>query len=220
MSWGTKVLRAARHLRGAWRWRKLLAVTAWLALSLAWSGCSVKKDYKLLSFFFDGVPNPDQPAAGVTGQKGAGSGQLQGPTSIVSRHKPFVEQDCKSCHSGGGDLAVNALSNAPCMACHKETPAQHAVMHGPVASGACLWCHTPHEAALPKLLRARSPDLCVQCHERPLLTARVPEHADEKEDCMSCHLGHGGPNPHLLRDDAARAAGLRAAADLAPKPSQ
>jgi predicted CXXCH cytochrome family protein len=214
------VRRLARHLQIAWRWRKLLAVTSWLVLIIAWSGCSVKKNYEVLSFFFDGVPDPNAPAPGAAGQKSVGGVQLQSPTSVVSRHKPFVEQDCKSCHSGGGDLAVNALTNTPCMACHKETPTQHAVMHGPVASGACLWCHAPHEAALPRLLRARSPDLCVQCHERPLLTARVPQHADEKEDCMSCHVGHGGPNRHLLRDDAARAAGLRAETQVAPKPSQ
>ena len=134
--------------------------------------------------------------------------------AVVSRHKPFVEKDCKSCHSGAGEMAVNAL-NSSCVACHKETPTQHRVMHEPVANGQCLWCHAPHEATQTRLLRARSAELCIQCHERTLLTKNVAEHVSEKADCMSCHVSHGGADRNLLREG--RAVGILKSGNLAGK---
>ena len=74
-------------------------------------------------------------------------------------------------------------------------------MHGPVATGQCLWCHLPHESTEPKLLVASSQKLCRQCHDGNALSPDPPAHRDEQRSCLDCHLGHGGRTGHFLRRD-------------------
>jgi predicted CXXCH cytochrome family protein len=73
-------------------------------------------------------------------------------------------------------------------------------MHGPVAAGACMWCHAPHESIHRSLLRDADRKVCAQCHTAAMLAGtKVPEHADESRACLECHTGHGGPAPYMLR---------------------
>jgi predicted CXXCH cytochrome family protein len=162
-------------------------------LAAALAGCSIEKNYKVLSFFFDGVPNPDAMKNASAAERQAA--MRQSPTYVV--HAPFAQEKCDQCHAG---MQFGQLSSAVCLKCHAEKPGQHEFMHGPVAAGACLWCHSPHESAFASLLKQDARSTCVQCHAPGMLhSTRVPEHADAARSCLDCHDGHGGSVRYFLR---------------------
>ncbi|MGA2501705.1 MAG: cytochrome c3 family protein [Tepidisphaeraceae bacterium] len=166
-----------------------------------WAGCEIKvtkQNYSKLSYWFDGVPDPNAPVGSPQsfGKKGTTRPAQQ---QIVSRHKPYVEQKCGECHTTGGTQPDFALAAASCVRCHDKVLKQYPVMHGPVVSGACLWCHTPHESAMPLLLRAESAQLCTQCHDRRVLSPETADHQAEKKGCLECHTGHGGTDRRMLK---------------------
>jgi len=180
----------------------VLALLALLAGGIAWSGCTVtEKNYKYLSFFFDGVPDPR--AIAVSGTTAVNIEDLRrSPT--YSGHPPYLEDKCDACH--GTRFRLTRNSSRVCKQCHEEVASRYPRMHGPVAAGACLWCHTPHESAHANLLRDAPRTVCAQCHSPDMLdSTRVPEHADESRSCLECHFGHGGPDPFFLREAAADA---------------
>jgi predicted CXXCH cytochrome family protein len=161
-----------------------------------WLGCSARERYRVMNFFFDGVPNPDAAIAG----RGGGSGAAP----IVVTHKPFAEQNCNACHTGNVENALYSPASAVvsptiCLKCHQDVPHQYPVMHGPVAAVECLFCHAAHEASYPALLWKKTPDLCMQCHTRELLDPTEPAHLVADSDCLRCHFGHGGPERGLLK---------------------
>lgn len=173
-----------------WRW-----LLAGLLLGCFLLGCgSPQRRYRVLSFFFDGVPNPDAPK----GQKGSFvTGKSGNPIYV---HKPYEEKHCDSCHENTTDVfSMIKVNPEVCGGCHYKILTQYPRMHGPVASIKCLMCHNPHQSAEKHLLKLPSPKLCVQCHEPPTLNPRTPEHTDPKADCISCHSGHGGTNRQFLK---------------------
>lgn len=163
-------------------------------LGVLWAGCQVTpSNYKLLSFLFDGVPDPSM--AGPAGNT-AGGNIKQSPTYSV--HQAFLDEKCEACHKGRLRPARN--DSSACLECHADKPTEHAYMHGPVAAAACMWCHAPHESAYAALMRDADRKVCMQCHTPEMLsTEAVPEHADEARGCLECHTGHGGPAPKMLR---------------------
>lgn len=188
--------RTTHPTRPLWRSRARAGVL-WCVIAGAcvWAGCTVTKtNYKTLSFFFDGVPDPE-----ATLQKGA-----PGDTTIavaVVQHKPFLEEKCEACHKTQYRPSRNDPS--ACLSCHDKVMNQHEWTHGAVAGGACLWCHSPHESARKWLLRAPDRKLCMQCHSAALLTGdTVPAHADSTSGCVDCHYGHGGKTAVMLKPGA------------------
>jgi len=187
--------------RRAWRWGLALLGAGLLVGS--WAGCGTSRErYRVLSFFFDGVPDPDKPPEGERGvaTQPAGPGQAARAPGPVIAHPPYAQGKCEACHGkpGTAEFTLN-ITTAACRQCHQKVPRQYAMMHGPVAAEACLWCHTPHESTVPGLLRAPSPDLCLQCHDRDLLPARIAEHRMATSSCLDCHVGHGSTQRYLLR---------------------
>lgn len=176
--------------------RVLIACGVAAAGGLAWAGCQVTpSNYKLLSFLFDGVPDP-----ALAGPAGNTSGQDIRQSKTYSLHRPFEEEKCDACHAGG--LRPTRQDSSRCLQCHADRTAEFAYMHGPVAAAACMWCHAPHESAFAHLLRDADRKVCGQCHTPEMLTAeQVPEHGDESRACLECHTGHGGPAPKMLRAD-------------------
>lgn len=183
------------RVRSVTRGRSMLAAPVCVGVAgLVWSGCSVEKNYALLSFFFDGVPNPN--ALPIMSTAGNPAFIRQSPT--YSGHKPFLEDRCVDCHGSG--FTTSGVTASVCMKCHGEVPQEYPRMHGPVPAGACLWCHVPHESAWAHLLKAPSRDVCAQCHDATLLSsAKVPEHQDQSRQCLECHYGHGGTSAYFLR---------------------
>jgi predicted CXXCH cytochrome family protein len=219
-----------------------LLIIAVLVLLVATGGCSPQRQYRVLSFFFDGVPDPNAPKlqqSTLFNEPGS-----KGPVKLAVIHKPYAEGNCRSCHSSlpnakpetvlangespatAKDLKLVALDSSLCVNCHKDKPGQFKVMHGPVASAACMWCHEPHQSDNPALLKSTSAELCLQCHDRQLLTSAEKEHQNETKSCLDCHLGHGGPDTNLLRPTtqpskpAAQLAGTRPAVAVASMESR
>jgi predicted CXXCH cytochrome family protein len=187
---GPRPAGAAAAVRSALAAGLVIAATA-----LVWAGCTVTaRNYKTLSFFFDGVPDPSATSA---------AGSLVGartPEHVVV-HRPYGEERCAECHKGRTRPTKN--DSGLCLQCHAGVTSEHERMHGPVAAVACLWCHTPHESRYASLLRGPDRTICAQCHTPSMLNVeRVPEHADVSRACLECHVGHGSAAPYLLRTAA------------------
>lgn len=163
-----------------------------------WTGCAVtESNYKTLSLFFDGVPEPG--AKGVVVNPATGEKQAVVSMSV---HPPYVAENCDECHKSR--IRMSRSDSSICAKCHSGVEQQFEWMHGPVAAQACLWCHNPHESALDHLLRDKDRALCGQCHGKGLLSsAKVPEHADGSRGCLECHMGHGGSKRFMLREKVA-----------------
>jgi predicted CXXCH cytochrome family protein len=193
-----------RGPRQSTRGPRLVMVTAAISIlaaaAITWSGCTVTPDnYKRLSRFFDGVPDPNV----VIAADGSESGPAQRMPSL-SIHEPYAKEACAECHNTG--IRLSRDSSSMCLKCHEKVPDEHAQMHGPVAAGACLWCHSPHESPYKHLMRDADHKICAQCHTPSLLDAtRVPAHAEVGRSCLECHFGHGGPERYQLRPGIAGA---------------
>ena len=207
--------------------KKIVLQLAGAALAIflgVWiAGCGTPQEkYRTLSFFFDGVPNPDAPkvARRVTA---AGSTVT---LAIVSRHKPYVDNNCESCHrSATGQMMDFSEAWKRCTSCHKDATNKYARMHGPVARAACNFCHTGHESVEPKLLRAAPIKVCTQCHDQQLLGPKPSQHNDGVTSCITCHSGHGGPEANFLKPNwqtewPKSAATAPATAPAASRPSE
>lgn len=167
------------------------SVAALLLLALI-LGCSAQKHYKTLSFFFDGVPDPNADALATTRNVSRG-----GKQHTVYIHKPYAENNCNACHEGDRQAFFTlAAAQGPkperCLTCHADVPHKHAVMHGPVAVNACNWCHSPHQSLNPHLLKSTPNKVCMQCHGPTGLSPSLANHQDPKSNCLDCHSGHGG----------------------------
>jgi predicted CXXCH cytochrome family protein len=163
-------------------------------LAWAWVGCSVEKHYGLLSFFFDGVPDPTLVASGADAVRLA-----KETGGVFYTHLPYQQEQCNECHLDRSGTFVTSLGGDVCLKCHAGVMDEHRLMHGPVAAAACLYCHAPHESTVKPLLRANGPQVCTQCHEPNLLgTPRSPVHADMTRNCLDCHAGHGGSTRYFL----------------------
>ena len=172
-------------------------------LILVWGGCSVEKHYELLSFFFDGVPEPLPPEVQGLAQGAGGSRLVAG--RMVSAHTAYLDRRCAACHGDQANFGFTTtgfsdLGNEACLRCHDQEAEPPAFLHGPVALGACLVCHDAHASSYPVLLVKPSPALCLDCHGPELQGATsTPVHANLSRDCLECHYGHGGEQRYLLR---------------------
>lgn len=178
------------------------SVLFFMCLAGLWAGCTPTKRYQVLSIFFDGVPDPNAPPPKVNTFEEFPTEKPGKPrTVLASTHKPFADNNCAPCHKSNPQTAfeVSAFNTDQCLECHKSILKKYPVMHAPVAAKACLWCHEPHEAPAPHLLREPAPPVCVQCHEKELLSPLPPEHLAAKQSCLDCHTAHGGERHGLLR---------------------
>lgn len=179
----------------------------WFAIGLVFlfifmlPGCSVKKNYKALSFFFDGVPKPGEPGKE---EKEPGTAAAK-PTAhkpetwvkMVSRHPAFAQRKCRECHSIKSLTFLKGKKAAFCFTCHRQEKFTGEFIHGPVAVGACLACHLPHESKYKRLLNLDVPGLCISCHV--LWENRDLESHSKGKTCTECHDPHAGDNRFLLK---------------------
>lgn len=193
-------------------------------LCLLLSACAVEKNHRLLSFFFDGVPDPnapekveeaEQPAIDVANltsvQRAAMLGRKVGAAEVVVVfHKPVQERDCQGCHQGGGvtggatfNLVPTLLDQPPglCWRCHDEPTYEY--VHGPAANGSCLICHQPHQSLHKQLLPMPEVELCRTCHTPEVFSTWEQHEAVGSRQCTECHGAHGSDRPSLLLPDVA-----------------
>jgi len=187
------------------------------------SGCDKHTKYKVLTFFFTGVPSPydeDSVIGAVEGRTEAYVEKKKVRTVDIYTHGPYAAKKCFFCHKstesrasfGIGDgtakkritLGYIAPPKELCIGCHtQKSPdfiaSKNLWLHGPVASGICLVCHDPHKSKYRFLLRVGPVETCTRCHPKESLINKA-EH-EGPEDCTSCHNPHFGEDRMLLKRD-------------------
>ena len=203
---GVRAARLAFLISGA------VAVGVLMALSV---GCSTVKHHRVLSFFFDGVPDPAAAVVSATPEVEAAVGrQLVQP----GEHGPYAAKLCDSCHDAQRTNALIVPREQLCNRCH-ELGAAKVYVHGPLASGGCTVCHDPHRSANRFLLVSASDGFCLTCHDRSALsdtaglggdngTGESAEvdggtvgnaHGGDAANCTNCHEAHMSDRRFLLR---------------------
>lgn len=175
-------------LRSSSLWLLWLAVVAG---AFAGVGCSIETRYRVLTFFFEGVPPPGQKAHEAAGMSAVET-RLAEP---VSFHRAFREDRCSECHVGKKRPLKETVPDL-CWRCHPRPEPSHPWNHAPERIGDCLACHLGHETMTPYLLLRQGKDLCYKCH-RNTYVEDLPAHKDTVLDiCVSCHPYHeGGTRP-------------------------
>ena len=157
------------------------------------SGCEPRTSYKVLSFFFDGVPDPDKVTVGTE------KAEVKEPKAAPgSTHGPFGAKKCEACHRREQGNKLVLPKEQLCVSCHKLNFGQMEWVHGPVASGGCRICHNPHQSAYPFLLDAPQRQVCFRCHEeRAVMKNEV--HQEIASGCLDCHDAHASRQKFLLK---------------------
>ncbi|UCG32018.1 MAG: hypothetical protein JSU68_10175 [Phycisphaerales bacterium] len=167
--------------------------------------CSEPTRYRVLSFFFDGVPEPGQVQDAGDEVDPQAAPEPAGPSDALARrrpvfaHPPYRENSCGTCHTRFGGGLRQTPEDGLCQTCHPDIPGDLEFVHGPLAVNSCLSCHDPHASSHPAILLGEVNDVCFSCHRRNDLTKR-PEHEPEQElSCTDCHGAHGGSDRYFLR---------------------
>jgi predicted CXXCH cytochrome family protein len=161
------------------------------------SGCAAKTRYKVLSFFFDGVPSPEETLgeAGKGGRKGGGTGTAVEKPGY-KEHGPYAAKQCDGCHVKASNRLVLPIEDL-CFQCHSlDLRKKH--LHGPLASGGCNVCHDPHGSMHPFLLVAEAREFCLTCHDANAIAKR-DVHQEAEAQCTKCHDAHSSDNEYLLK---------------------
>ncbi len=168
------------------------------------ASCDEVERHDMLTFFFDGVP----PLHGETLEvrsSGAKKAEVTtvSPTGGWRVHK--ATKDCTNCHGDqrrrGFSSKVHLVAEAPhlCYQCHQEYSTLEGWVHGPVATGNCLFCHEPHKTKNEFLLLKPVPELCYQCHDLDAIHTIENHAAESYKHCVDCHEGHASETRGLLR---------------------
>ena len=172
--------------------------------------CDTVKRHKVLSFFFDGVPSLEETSASEEAVVKAKSEvsktkQLQSDTERY-KYAHGQGRDCKLCHKRRDKSwwsRPEFVKPVPelCYGCHRNFTTTVAYVHGPVAVGACTFCHNPHTSKFDYLLKKQVPELCYQCHDSALIKL-IPDHsAVSSSGCTTCHQAHSSSERALLKPD-------------------
>ncbi len=165
-------------------------------VALLSAGCEPNTRYRVLSFFFDGVPPPKPPVPAGTAEAAAGTGVGQ-PQVRYREHGPYAAKQCNACHDPAAFNSLVLPREQICFQCH-ELKLDKKYVHGPLASGGCVACHDPHSSQYPYFLVAESDTFCFYCHDRDTV-AKVGAHAGVAGQCTDCHNPHMSDNKYLLR---------------------
>jgi predicted CXXCH cytochrome family protein len=165
-----------------------------MAIALA-TGCGTERNFKVLSFFFDGVPPPS--SSGVTdGDVFSKDSKTVVSDTKGSVHGPYGAKMCYGCHAPSTNALILPVEEL-CANCHKIQMDKKWI-HGPLVSGGCRICHLPHKSANKFLLVSDAKDFCFYCHTKSDV-AKNPAHEGAGLLCTSCHDPHMSDIQYLLR---------------------
>ena len=204
--------------------RRLLAGLVAVSASLVVFSCIPEEKHRLLTFFFDGVPDlrapgkepemkPASAAVGATAPRPK-------PSSVVwYEHEATTDNaKCGACHDRNASYALLKPPLGLCVTCHEKETREFPRMHGPVAVGDCAACHEAHRSPYKHLVRAPGAKLCLGCHERTPEAGQALGCARPSDDvdCVKCHNPHGGAGAFFLAD---RPSGADSPREDPPPPS-
>jgi predicted CXXCH cytochrome family protein len=169
-------------------------------------GCQSEAGYRVLTFFFEGVPPPGSikitDRIKKTVQRVPPTPEEIADKKMAARlakqkhggkHKPA--RDCNNCHRGSlgsGRRDIKKPIPDLCYSCHTDYHSSGDNLHGPVAVGECLFCHDSHASRYTKLQTAPQPNLCYMCHTQEDV-ALTDIHKDVLNSiCTDCHDPHTG----------------------------
>jgi predicted CXXCH cytochrome family protein len=185
------------------REKSYILLLMFLLMGVVLHSCVTKSNYRALSYFFDGVPNPDSTSV----QKLDISAVIDpGNTNIVintqssgSVHPPYADRDCSMCHDR--DKQNKLISNMPdiCYMCHDNFSDGNKTVHGPVAGGNCTQCHDPHKSKYKKMLLDNSQELCFKCHQKEDVMNNLIHSDIDSMVCWNCHDPHSSTDKLLLK---------------------
>jgi predicted CXXCH cytochrome family protein len=181
-----------------------ICVVALASISLV--GCAPEKQYKVLSFFFDGVPVHDTTIVVQNNTAASEDGDMVVNHNISKpeyfTHKPYEEEKCNSCHES--DFSNRLIKKTPelCYNCHDDFSSQFKSLHGPVNGGYCTECHNQHMSKYEKLLDRTGQDLCLSCHQKEQILKSNKHEKIGSRNCTECHNPHGGDNSGMLKAGA------------------
>ncbi len=184
------------------------AYTISIILITLFFGCTVEQTHKTLVFFFDGVDQVifynDYLSHDSLGRIAAAKREalLKKNRPDMCVHKPYKEKKCEECHTPDKRLLMPMPDL--CFKCHTSFVKSYAVVHGPVAAGACLNCHNQHSSKYPKLLIRQGQQICVYCHNPSLVFASKVHKDIEDAECTMCHNPHGGKSRYMLKDNISK----------------
>ncbi|MCB2153754.1 cytochrome c3 family protein [bacterium] len=187
--------------------------SAWLAglvmsLSVLLVACAPTTRYRVLSFFFDGVPVPEGVENGRPGDMEYAStsltpfevsmramreqrGPIESPQPVfLSIHQPVAENKCIQCHDPRQSFEEMPRDASLCDRCHEDQRREEGWDHGPINIGTCVPCHNPHQSQYEHLLQEPIPDLCLYCHRADLADDEEYHDVPNLDDCTACHDPH------------------------------
>ncbi len=171
----------------------LAGISFIVAVSLA--ACAAETNYKVLSFFFDGVPKPEEKK--TAGEKKTSEGTAEIAQKFAPTvHAPYAARMCDACHNPSTHALVLPIQEL-CFKCH-QFKMDKKYVHGPLASGGCRVCHDPHSSGYRFLLVSESERFCFYCHDEKAI-ARNEAHKGHDMKCTTCHNPHMSDKEHLLR---------------------
>lgn len=185
--------------------RRISFISLLLIIVLVFS-CSVSKNYKTLSFFFDGVPDPSDSIKREVSLRSIEpvdsllnlNDSTQELKDKIFYHDPYQYKGCSNCHDSRE--VGRMISGEPdlCYQCHEDFSEKYKFTHGPVGGGFCTTCHNPHSSKNAHLLKDDNNKLCLYCHNRDELSENEMHNKGEDTQCISCHNPHGGENSLML----------------------
>lgn len=163
--------------------------------------CSPEKQFRILSYFFDGVPDPNQKTENTISTSTdtlaiALANKNAEPEFLV--HAPYAENKCESCHEKGFSNSLILPIPELCFSCHEDFNDEYKTLHGPVATGYCTACHNPHMSKSENLLERTNQELCLHCHQSEQIFKGKMHLKIENKNCTDCHGAHGGENKAML----------------------
>lgn len=198
--------------------RRLLSILLFFGGGTAFClvGCDRTTRYKVLTFFFEGVPSPDGNVSDAEKQPiivtNTGDRQdIMNPEGRVVEPDRFGQRlssrhdfakDCAQCHTGGlssGQQELRKPLPDLCYSCHTDLHQEGDYLHGPLNVGECIFCHDPHQSAYVHLQKSPQPQLCYQCHLKENI-AVIPGHEECLDGvCTDCHNPHSSADSKLLK---------------------
>ena len=160
--------------------------------------CSPRNRHKILSIFFDGVPDIDKKQVVSTDSTVSDSSRTEAALQKIRSHQPeylfhppYKDRSCNNCHNLGQSGRLILPQPDLCYECHENFSEELSWLHGPVAGGYCTSCHNPHMAKNPKLLKRTGQLLCYFCHTKSDVLKNPTHEEIEDADCTECHDPHG-----------------------------
>lgn len=160
------------------------------------SACNTTKTHKILSFFFDGVPEPGKTEEPALRDRRKGSVAAAETRFRYREHGPYAARQCQACHAKATNRLLLPVEEL-CFQCH-ALDVRKKYIHGPLASGGCKVCHDPHGSNHPFLLVSEPKEFCLHCHERDAIAQR-DVHKGMEEQCTECHDAHSSDKEYLLK---------------------